>query len=82
MAGDSTGKLYTMGNTEECEAGEMAEGVASAGIFNSGSISCVNTLTGVHEVPEASLPLRADPSGGFGLCTDKSFFAGENALSL
>lgn len=37
----------------------MVEDVVLAEIFNSGLIRCVDTLTGVQEVPEVSLPLRA-----------------------
>lgn len=37
----------------------MVEGVVLAEIFNSSLIRCVDTLTGVQEVPEVSPPLRA-----------------------
>ena len=59
MAGDSTWELCTKGKTEEWEPEEMVEDVVLAEIFSSGLIRCVDTLTGMHKVPEVSLPWRA-----------------------
>lgn len=68
MTGDNAWELYTKGKTEDWE--EMVEDVVVAEIFNSGLIRCVDTLTGVQEVPEVSLPLRAVRDA----CVSRSFW--------
>jgi len=66
----------------------MVEDVVLAEIFNSGLMRCVDTHTGMREVPEVSvpselrrMPVSAELSGGFGPRADRSSCAGENALS-